>query len=100
MSMPSWIALITRVIIAITRAIKLITESTFIKLTSFPKGKRGYCFLSGNREDNRHRYGDPVRNYFRKIIVTNASNHTVTDGKFLKKCIRRKKHAANLRCLV
>ena len=35
MSMPSWIALITRAIIAITRAIKLITESTLIKLTSF-----------------------------------------------------------------
>ncbi len=77
--MPRLTDRITNVMIATNSAIRLITESTLIKLTSFRQEREDIASSLKRRENNRHRYGDPVRDFPRKIILTNASNNTVTD---------------------
>ena len=77
--MPRLTDRITNVMIATNSAIRLITESTLIKLTSFQQEREDIA--SSLKEERTTAtvmvilYGDMPR----KIILTNASNNTVTD---------------------
>ena len=82
--MPRRTDKITSVMIATIRAIKLITVSALIKLTSFQKEREDIA--SSLKEERTTAtvmvilHGDMPR----KIILTNASNNTVTDEQFLE----------------
>ena len=82
--MPRRMAIMTRVMMATTRAIKLTTNSALISRPPFLREVIASS-LKKIRENNRHRYGDPMRVLPRKTILADASNNTVTERQFLKK---------------